>query len=125
MARFYVFDAVIFVFFLSLVISSVFLLSSGNHGALYVEVEAMNEKHYLPLDKNEKLTIEGPIGKTIVTVNDGTAHVSDSDCRDKICISMGEITHSPDWIACLPNRVFVRIVSRGQNKHSEVDASVF
>jgi len=35
--------------------------------------------------------------------------VEDSPCRDKICVLGGWISHSGEWLACLPNSVFVRV----------------
>ena len=52
--------------------------------------------------------------------------LTESDCRDEVCVAMGEISRPTGWIACLPNRVFVRIVAVGEDEDGEaVDAGAF
>lgn len=34
-----------------------------------------------------------------------------ADCPDKLCIHQGKISHTGETIACLPNRVTVRVIS--------------
>lgn len=75
-----------------------------------------------PLDSDRDLEIDGPLGKTQVHIKDKTVHVTDSPCRDKVCVYAGTILKKGDWIACLPNRVFIRIESKAE---VEVDTTVF
>ena len=46
-------------------------------------------------------------GTNILVIADGEAWVSEADCPDKICMGMGHISHSGEFIACLPNRVII------------------
>jgi hypothetical protein len=53
--------------------------------------------------------VKGPIGDTVVVIRDGKAFVEDSPCPDKLCVHMPAISQAGQWIACLPNKVFVRV----------------
>ncbi len=125
MASIRLFDIVFFMLFLSLVVVSVFITVGGIHGANQIEVESADSEFYLPLSKNSSLEVEGPIGNTLITVENGAARVTHSDCRDKICMSMGEISRPSAWIACLPNKVFIHVVSLGKNSTVKVDAGAY
>lgn len=93
---------------------------SDEEPMLYIQGE--HDSWVYPLEKNRELHIPGPLGETHVIIRDGMAYVEDSPCRDKICIYLGKISRLGDWVACLPNRVFLRIEGKGE---AEVDATVF
>jgi hypothetical protein len=61
----------------------------------------------LNVDRRE--SIKGPLGETIVIIKGGSAFVEDSPCPDKLCVHMPAVSRPGQWIACLPNRVFVRV----------------
>lgn len=117
-------DYVIFFLFLAFIVASILWSSGGKEGILRAEVEASGKRYLLPLAQDGELVLEGPVGETRVEISDGTARITDSDCRDKICISMGSIQEPGQWVACLPNRVFVRIVAESPTG-DEVDTGVF
>ena len=66
-----------------------------------------------PLDQPRSVDLEGPLGKTHLVIDDQGARITDSPCPRKICISMGSAKHRGDLIACVPNRILVRIDSPG------------
>ncbi len=121
MLRLRILDYAIILLSLAVVSASVFWSSAGREGELRGEVEASGEVYIMPLTQNGSLVLEGPVGETRVEVADGEIFITDSDCRDKICIAMGRISGHSGWIACLPNRVFVRVVA----VNPEVDAGAF
>lgn len=50
------------------------------------------------------------IGKgNILSISNGQAFMKWADCPDKLCIHQGKISHMGETIACLPNRVTVRV----------------
>ncbi len=118
-------DLVLIAIFLVLTSASFFFISRNSDGVRYVSIETSDGHYYLLLSEEEEITVYGPAGKTVIRVEDGAAGVMYSDCRDKICLSMGQISQQPGWIACLPNKVFLRIVSRGAQNELDVDAGVF
>jgi hypothetical protein len=64
----------------------------------------------------------GPLGTTQIEFDGSAVRILDSPCPDKLCIHMGTVDDPEEWIACLPNRVFVRIRSK---EESPVDAVSF
>ncbi len=58
----------------------------------------------MPLNKDDSLTF----GALTVTVKDGVAFVSSSDCKDKICMR-SELKKSGDCAICLPNKLSITV----------------
>lgn len=54
-----------------------------------------------------------------LTIADGKIGVSDSDCKDKICMHSGYISHSGQRIVCAPNKLVVLI----RGKQQQYDAT--
>ena len=101
--------------------------AAGKDGELRAEIEASGILYIIPLSRDGSLDIEGPVGQTRVEVLDGEVFISDSDCRDKICIVMGHVSSPSGWVACLPNRVFVivKAVDPDGAAGTGVDSSAF
>ena len=120
-------DYFIFIISLALVAGSVFWSSAGREGELRAEIEASGELFIMPLSRDGYLDLEGPVGITRVEVSEGEVFISDSDCRDKICIAMGHVSSPSGWIACLPNRVFVNVIAVDPERSAggEVDSGAF
>ena len=62
-----------------------------------------------PLSENRNLSVQGPLGKTLIRVKDGKVWVAKAPCPQKICMKMGKISRSGEIIVCIPNRVFIKI----------------
>jgi hypothetical protein len=77
-------------------------------------VSSSDEKYLYPLEAEARLEVPGPLGDTVVHIHDGGVEVLSSPCPEKICIKTGRISRPGQWIACLPNRVFISI--RGGEK---------
>ena len=76
-----------------------------------------------PLTVDRDLSVSGPLGDTLVEIRDKAVRIVDSPCPNKTCIAAGAIGARGQWIACLPNRVFVRI--EGGSSNGDVDAGVY
>jgi len=63
-----------------------------------------------PLSEDRRIVLPGPLGDTVVEINNGRACVVDSPCPEKVCIGMGEVAKSGEIIACVPNRLIFTIV---------------
>jgi len=85
-----------------------------------VVIEASGSQWIYPLDVNRRELVKGPLGDTVVVIQGGAASVEDSPCRDKLCVHMPAISKPGQWIACLPNRVFVRVRGNGVQKIDDV-----
>lgn len=119
-----VIDVLLFLLCIATVAGAVVWTTGGSEGELFIEIEASDEIHLYPLAEDRKVQVVGPVGVTDIAASRGEVSVVHSDCREKICISMGEVGDVGGWIACLPNRVFVRVVAAGQQE-ADVDAAAF
>lgn len=92
---------------------------AGNHAIVEVNGKRVLE---LPLDRDERTTVDGPLGKTTIAVHDGTVEIADSPCPRGLCKHMGHIRCVGEVLVCVPNRVFVTITGNkgGENKFDGV-----
>ncbi len=72
----------------------------------------------ISLMQNEAYNIHG----VEVTVENGTAFVSETNCPDRLCMKMSKAKNVGDSIICVPNKVSVRIVGRNDAKGADVVA---
>ena len=86
---------------------------AGRSRARDVVIEASGVQWIYPLKEDREERVKGPLGDTLVMIKDGRAYIQDSPCPDKLCVHMPSISRSSQWIACLPNRVFLRV--RGES----------
>ncbi|HUX11749.1 MAG TPA: NusG domain II-containing protein [Spirochaetia bacterium] len=87
-----------------------------------VSIQANGQYYLYPLDQDTEFSVSGPIGETTIQIRSHAVRVVSSPCRDKICIAAGWLSHSGQWTACLPNRVFVRVEG---GDPAPVDAQTF
>ena len=57
----------------------------------------------------------------IVSVSNGCVSIIDSDCKDKLCVSLGERDKNGQCSVCLPNKTAVTVYSKA---NGEVDGIV-
>jgi hypothetical protein len=86
-----------------------FFAYAGRDAAQDIVIEASGARWIYPLNVDAQLSVAGPLGDTVVIIKGGRALVEDSPCPDKLCVHMPAISLPGQWIACLPNRVFVRV----------------
>jgi len=96
----------------------------GGSDRLYVHITADSGEWIEPLDRNRELEVSGPLGTTYVDIENSTVRILDSPCRNKLCVAMGAIAREDQWIACMPNKVFVRI-GGSSAETGGVDAGTF
>jgi len=70
-----------------------------------------------PLDQPRTVVIDGPLGQTLLVIDEQGVRIIDSPCPYKICVNMGPAKHTADLLACVPNHILVRIDgSSGEEK---------
>jgi hypothetical protein len=87
--------------------------------AARVLVEGEGRRWEFPLDAAETIRVAGPLGDTVVELRGSRARVISSPCANQICTAAGGIRRHGQWIACLPNKVMVRVEAGG----GEIDAA--
>jgi hypothetical protein len=88
-------------------------------GIVHIEVNGRSV-YVLPIDKDRTVSVKGPEGKTVVEIKDHRVRVTESPCRNKLCIKQGWIESGA--IVCLPNRVVVTIGNDEDEFNKIVDA---
>jgi len=115
-------DYVAFAVSLTAVVAVSAFAYSGAEAGSQVRIRGPEQTYLFPIDAETDINVKGPLGETRVEIHDGTAHVISSPCRDKICIQAGHVSRAGEWIACLPNKVFLKIEGK---RTSGVDAQTF
>ncbi len=114
-------DAVIAAIVLALCVYSIVTIYA-NAGSAHVAVSSPSGDFIYPLNEDRSLVIAGKQGETLVIIENGTVQVTDSACRDKLCVLAGKLSKPGQWTACLPNGVYVRV--EGDKKDMDIDAVV-
>ena len=98
-----------------------------NGSTLQFVIQGKDGSWVYPVNQTVTMDIPGPLGKTTVVLKDGKAHVVSSPCANQTCVGSPSIQKKGQWIACLPNAVFVRIELQGetQSKHADLDGAVW
>jgi hypothetical protein len=86
-------------------------------------VEGPGGEWIYPLNEDRVIEVAGPLGDTIVGIEDGRARILDSPCPNKTCVASGSLSRAGQWAACLPNEVLLRV--EGGSEGGGVDASVY
>ena len=55
------------------------------------------------------------LGSNILTIENGTARMSDSSCPDHICENKGKIKYVGQTIVCLPNKLTVTVTGEAED----------
>jgi hypothetical protein len=118
------FDVVFLLLSLALAAGSAWVVLAPSNTPQRLEVQTDGGLYTYPLDVDQTVSAAGPLGSTAIHVEKGTVHVENSPCSNKVCVAMGTIRASGQWLACLPNHVFVRITGGAQTQES-VDAGVY
>ncbi|MFC1540850.1 NusG domain II-containing protein [Candidatus Latescibacterota bacterium] len=92
------------------------LYNGGKHVVVEVDGHLALE---LLLDSDVTESVTGPLGETVVSIENGTARFIESPCPHKYCIRMGRISRRSEIIVCVPNRVFMTI--RGGSEEQPLD----
>ena len=116
-------DVLVFLLCVGVVGGGTWLLFAETSQELRIQVRAGDREWVYPIDEELDLEFQGPLGVSHVHIHGGEAWMSDSPCRDKICIHAGRISTIHGWIACLPNQVFLRVI--GGDEDGEIDAISF
>ena len=72
-----------------------------------------------PLDKDQRVELNGPLGITVLQIENEAARIISSPCSQKVCIRMGEARQTGDLLACVPNHLVISI--EGDSDGEEYD----
>jgi len=117
------FDVVALIFSLAVFLTFTLYGRSITRDEGYIIVEDQQGQSIYPLSEDREIHLHGPVGESVIAVENGKARFKSSDCDDKLCVQMGEIHQAGEWSACLPNKIF--LYTGGNQSDVEVDAGVY
>lgn len=65
-----------------------------------------------PLNEARTATFAGPLGETVLAIADGGARIVASSCPHRICQASGTVRRSGELLACIPNRLLLRVAGQ-------------
>jgi hypothetical protein len=102
-------DIIIFLLAVTITIFSIVHLTQNKNESLKVYIDTPNGNYVYDLDTDRDLEFIGPLGTTYVSIHAKEAIFTDSPCPNKTCLYSPPAKKNGDWIACLPNRIFLRV----------------
>jgi hypothetical protein len=89
-------------------------------GGPAVEVIAAAGTERYPLSSRRELSVEGPLGESVLSLGPDGVRFLSSPCPLQLCVLGGRLARPGAVAACLPNRVAVRVL--GGVRREAVDA---
>ena len=62
-------------------------------------------------EPNRLIKISGPLGTSVAEIKSGAIRMKFSPCPDRYCMETGWIDQPGQVIACVPNRIIIKIVA--------------
>jgi hypothetical protein len=78
-------------------------------GASRVLIRGQGSQWYFPVDAEETVVVNGPLGDTVIKIHENRAWVESSPCENKTCVAAGAVFRQGQWASCLPNKVLLVI----------------
>lgn len=122
-----IFLLVIFVAAALLIAFSPFLQcrgSSGKHSQpLVLKIRISGELYgTYDLNKNQSIQIQNQYGSNTLSIQSGTVSMTESDCRNQICVQTGPIEAPGQMIVCLPHELIAEITASSDSVAPSYDA---
>ena len=122
MKKIKILDIVIIGFSLLLIVLSVgFLLVNAGHG-VFAKITTPSAEYLYNLEDDVRVTIKGELGNSVIVIDNEHAYFESSPCVNQLCVHCAPINSSAVFIACLPNKVFLKIESSKDEDTEEFDS---
>lgn len=122
-----IFLLAIFVAAALLIAFSPFLQSRGSSGKhsqpLVLKIRISGELYgTYDLNKNQSIQIQNQYGSNTLSIQSGTVSMTESDCRNQICVQTGPIEAPGQMIVCLPHELIAEITASSDSVAPSYDA---
>lgn len=124
--RFYWFSAIkiadfaIISIILCIAVVSGIVVYDGSQGRLQVVIQGQEGSWIYDIHDTRQEKILGPLGITIIKIENGQVLITDSPCPNHTCIAAPPIARNGEWSACLPNKVIVRIEGKSNSEGIDI-----
>ena len=102
-------DILIITIAAGLTIYSAFYAYFKPQGTPRVLIRGQNSEWFFPVNAEETINVSGPLGDTIIRIQENRAWVESSPCDNQTCVAAGNVFRNGQWAACLPNNVLLMI----------------
>ena len=98
--------------------------SSGKHSQpLVLEIRISGELYgTYDLNQNQTISIQNPYSSNTLSIQNGAVSMTESDCRNQICVQTGPIEAPGQMIVCLPHQLIAEIVASPDSSAPSYDA---
>lgn len=122
-----IFLLAIFVAAALLIAFSPLLQSRGFSGkdsqTLVLEIRISGELYgTYDLNQNQTIRIQNPYGSNTLSIQNGAVSMTESDCRNQICVQTGPIEAPGQMIVCLPHQLIAEIIASPDSTAPSYDA---
>jgi hypothetical protein len=117
-------DILIIILAFGLTMFSVFASYIKPKSAIQVQIEGSGQRWIFPLNAEETVNVNGPLGNTVIKIHENQVWVEFSPCNNQTCVAMGHVRSNGDWVACLPNNVFL-IIKGSDDIRKTIDAATW
>lgn len=62
------------------------------------------------LNQKRELHIKGPIGESIISIEQGKVRFKQSPCPNQYCVHQGWLNHAGQVAICLPNQISLQLI---------------
>jgi hypothetical protein len=62
------------------------------------------------LNQTRELKIAGPIGESLISINQGKVRFKQSPCRNQYCVHQGWLSRAGQVAICLPNQISLQLM---------------
>ena len=80
---------------------------------LVVVHDGNNNEKRVPLGENATLEFNTSLGRNVVVIQNGAAHMAEADCPHGSCMQQHPISQPGEQIICMPHELWVEVVTEG------------
>ncbi|MDQ0150980.1 NusG domain II-containing protein [Eubacterium multiforme] len=114
----------IIILLISIISVSVYFINLNKDSAeaeIYVNGKCIKKVDLNKVKEPQKIKI-GNDEYNVILIEKGKIRFEDANCKDKTCIKTGWISKPGEIAACIPHKIYIKIV---ENKESKLDATAY
>lgn len=119
------FDGIIIACTLIFILGSALMIYIPGGSETAFIIEAPGRSWTYPAHAETILHVEGVIGVSMVEIRNGSIRIVSSPCDNQTCVAAGSISRSGQWLACLPNQVFIHVEGKDQHDDNTIDGATW
>lgn len=102
-------DGAVILALLAVAVAGVARLATAPRGGRIVVTDGVRTVYTAPLGIPRSVELAGPLGRSRLEIDDSGARIVTAPCPRKVCMTMGPVRRTGELIACIPNRILVRV----------------